>query len=119
MLNAVGGDSAAATDTGGIGAGRLERTTTSFDLTTGAFDNTISAATGPLGTGFLSNNSNTGAVGTGNLTGPLKASDANSSLKIKVDGKSGRRRRIPVGAIVLIIIAIALYAFAAYMFFVK
>jgi hypothetical protein len=105
----------ASTDTGSFSTGRIERQTTSFDLTTGAFDNTVPAATGPLGTGFLSN---TGATGTGSLTGPLKASGADSSLKMKVDGNAaGKRRRIPVGAIVLIIVALLLYAFAAYMYF--
>lgn len=104
-------------DTGVFTQGRVERNTTSFDLNA-AFDNTIAAATGPLGTGFLTNTSNTGATGTGSLTGPLRTADVDSSLKMKVDGKaSGKRRGIPMGAIILIIVALTLYAFAAYMLF--
>ena len=97
---------------------RIERHT-SFDLTTGAFDSTIPALTGPLGTGFLTNSANNIApTGNGTLTGPLKASDADASLKMKVDGQAdGKRRRIPIGAIVLIIVALLLYAFAAFMYF--
>lgn len=113
VLSAVGA-STSDTDTGIFSTGRGERHTSSFNLATGAFDHTVPGATGPLGTGFLTNSANTG---TGTLTGPLVASDADA-LKIKVDGKAGKRRRIPVGAIVLIIIALALYAFAAYMLFV-
>lgn len=96
-----------------------------FDLSAHSFDSGAIAATGPLGTGFLSNAAGTGgltvaaATGTGTLTGPLRASDADSSLKLKVDGKaSGKRKGIPMGAIALIVIALALYAFAAYMLFI-
>jgi cytochrome c-type biogenesis protein CcmH/NrfG len=113
----AGAAAAAATDTSVISTGRIERSTTTFDLTTGAFDNTVPAATGPLGTGYLTTATNS-TNGTGSLTGPLKASDADASVKMKVDGKgAGTRRRVPVGAIILIVVALLLYAFAAYMYF--
>jgi hypothetical protein len=113
----VGAGAAFPSNTGSFSTDRIERHT-SFDLTTGAFDSAIPAATGPLGTGFLSNSANnTVSTGNGTLTGPLKTSDADASLKIKVDGQAtGKRRHIPVAAIALIVVALFLYAFALIMY---
>lgn len=122
MLYATGATTTSGSlDTGMISAGRAERHTTSFDLKSNMFDSSIPAATGPLGTGYIANAATAGATGTGSLTGPLRASDADNSLKLKVDGKAagGKRRGIPIGAIVLIIVALTLYAFAAFMLFGK
>jgi hypothetical protein len=99
MLHATGTQTAptlAGLDTGVIAQGRAERTSPSFDLNPDMFDASIPAATGPLGTGLLTNSA--GATSTGNLTGPLRTADTD---------------------IVLIVIALMLYAFAAYMLFVN
>src|SRR5215218_8912265 len=73
-------------DTGVIAQGRVERNSPSFDLNPDMFDVSIPAATGPLGTGFLTNSA--GAPSTGTVTDPLRTADTDTSVKMKVDGKA-------------------------------
>jgi hypothetical protein len=102
-------------DTGVFTMGRSpsERLTDALNSPTSGLGQVASAATGPLGTGHLNSSLKT-AIISNSPTGPLTSSDVDKSVKMKVDKKSGLRR-IPIGAIILILIAIALYAFAAWM----
>jgi hypothetical protein len=103
-------------DTGVFTMGRnpSERLTDSLSSRTGGLAQAANAATGPLGTGQLNNSLKTTIIDGGPSSGPLLSSDADKSVKMKVNGKSGLSR-VPIGAIILILIAIALYAFAAWM----
>jgi hypothetical protein len=103
-------------DTGVFTMGRhpSERLTDTLNSPTGGLGQVAASATGPLGTGHLNNSLKTTIIGNGSPTGPLLSSDVDKSVKMKVNGKSGFSR-IPIGAIILILIAIALYAFAAWM----
>jgi hypothetical protein len=100
-------------DTGVFTMGRhaSERLTDSLHPSTSGLQ-AASSATGPLRTDQLNNAYKTTMLDGG--TGPLRSSDADKSVKMKVGGKSGLSR-VPIGAIILILIAIALYAFAAWM----
>lgn len=102
-------------DTGVFTMGRhpSDRLTDSLNSATSGL-HAASSATGPLGTGQLNNAYKTTMLDGGPSTGPLRSTDADKSVKMKVGGKSGLSR-IPIGAIILILIAIALYAFAAWM----
>lgn len=100
------------TDSGIFTSGRSEHNANTFNMAAGGFDQAVPASTGPLGTGFLTSTGNTGGLG----TGALNATDP--SLKMKVDGKGGKARSVPIGAIVLIMLALVLYAIAAYLIFV-
>ena len=86
----------------------------SLSSRTGGLAQSANAATGPLGTGQLNNSLKTTIIDGGPPSGSLLSSDADKSVKMKVNGKS-RLSRVPIGAIILILIAIALYAFAAWM----
>jgi len=99
----------ASLDTGVFTMGRnpSERLTDALNSRTGGLGQAANAATGPL------NQSHKTAIIGSTSTGPLTSSDANKSVKMKVNGKSGLSR-VPIGAIILILIAIALYAFAAW-----
>lgn len=103
-------------DTGVFTMGRhpSERLTDSLSSRTGGLAQSANAATGPLGTGQLNNSLKTTIIDGGPPSGSLLSSDADKSVKMKVNGKS-RLSRVPIGAIILILIAIALYAFAAWM----
>ena len=100
----------ASLDTGVFTMGRnpSERLTDALSSRTGGLGQAANAATGPL------NQSHKTAIIDSTSTGPLTSSDADKSVKMKVNGKSGLSR-VPIGAIILILIAIALYAFAAWM----
>jgi hypothetical protein len=103
-------------DTGVFTMGRnpSERLTDTLSSRTGGLVQAANAATGPLGTGQLSNSHKTAIIDGGPTSGSLLSSDTDKSVKMKVNGKSGLSR-IPIGAIILIVIAIILYAFAAWM----
>jgi hypothetical protein len=103
-------------DTGVFTMGRnpSERLTDSLNSRTGGLAQAANAATGPLGTGQLSSSHKTAIIDGGPTSGSLLSSDTDKSVKMKVNGKSGLSR-VPIGAIILILIAIALYAFAAWM----
>jgi hypothetical protein len=94
-----------------MGRHASERLTDSLHPSTSGLQ-AASSATGPLRTDQLNNAYKTTMLDGG--TGPLRSSDADKSVKMKVGGKSGLSR-VPIGAIILILIAIALYAFAAWM----
>jgi hypothetical protein len=96
-------------DTGVFTMGRnpSERLTDALNSRTGGLGQAANAATGPL------NQSHKTAIIDSTSTGPLTSSDADKSVKMKVNGKSGLSR-VPIGAIILILIALILYAFAAW-----
>ena len=103
-------------DTGVFAMGRTpsERLTDSLNSRTGGLGQAANSATGPLGTGRLNNSLKTAIIDGDPSSSPLLSSDADKSVKMKVNGKS-RLSRVPIGAVILILIAIALYAFAAWM----
>ncbi|MEP6774480.1 MAG: hypothetical protein ABJA50_02700 [Chloroflexota bacterium] len=103
-------------DTGVFTMGRTpsERLSDSLHSRTGGLGQAASSATGPLGTGRLNNSLKTAIIDGGPSSSPLLSSDTDKSVKMKVNGKS-RLSRVPIGAVILILIAIALYAFAAWM----
>jgi hypothetical protein len=114
--NASSTPTTASLDTGVFTMGRnpSERLTDTLSSRTGGLAQAANAATGPLGTGHLNNSLKTSIIDGGPTSGPLLSSDSDKSVKMKVNGKSGLSR-VPIGAIILILIAIALYAFAAWM----
>lgn len=101
----------ASLDTGVFTMGRnpSERLTDALNSRTGGLGQAANAATGPL-----NQSHKTAIIDSTSSTGPLTSSDADKSVKLKVNGKSGLSR-VPIGAIILIVIAIILYAFAAWM----
>jgi hypothetical protein len=100
----------ASLDTGVFTMGRnpSERLTDTLNSRTGGLGQATSAATGPL-----NQSHKTAIIDSNSATGPLTSSDADKSVKMKVDRKSGLRK-VPIGAIILILIALVLYAFAAW-----
>lgn len=98
-------------DTGVFTMGRnpSERLTDALNSRTGGLGQAANAATGPL-----NQSHKTAIIDSTSPTGPLTSSDADKSVKMKVNNKSGLSR-VPIGAIILIVIAIILYAFAAWM----
>lgn len=105
----------ASLDTGVFTMGRnpSERLTDALNSRTGGLGQAANSATGPLGTGQLNSSHKTSIIDSGSSTGPLLSSDSDKSVKMKVNGKS-RLSRIPIGAIILILIALALYTYAAW-----
>ncbi len=103
-------------DTGVFTMGRTpsERLSDSLSSRTGGLGQAANSATGPLGTGQLNNSLKTTIIDGGPSSGPLLSSDADKSVRMKVNGKS-LLSRVHIGAVILILIAIALYAFAAWM----
>jgi hypothetical protein len=98
------------------GIGRAEFSPTTTDLVGDAFEPVAPVFPRPLDTDIFSVSSATGSTSNTTSAELPNASDTDKSLDMKVDSAGGKRRSIPVGAIILILIAIALYAFAAVIF---
>lgn len=77
----------------------MTTTMTTSNLPTGAFDR-----------GAFT----TGPISSGPLTGPLRAADADKSVKMKVGGGGSRRLGIPPAAIVMLVVSLVLYAIVFY-----